>query len=239
MRSSPAAAIAEAARRARARRAAAGRRFRPARARGTARAATPMSGSASPTRRCSAGSRQPGSRPTVVEHLDGGELTVTLWRGVQAERAARRRSHEPRSAPISPIGTRRCSPRPRGDIDGQLRILPAQDREDGRRRCGSRSRRWRRSARASSRSPMAPAARPASAPTRPSRGSSARPTLTAGRASHLRRRDARRDRRRSPATIGMPACATSSRCAAIRPSRARRSRRIRTAMPMPPSWSPA
>ena len=40
--------------------------------------------------------------------------------------------------------------------------------------------------------------------------------------------------------IGMPASATSSRCAAIRRRHGRRaSRRIPTAMPTPPSWSPA
>ena len=92
--------------------------------------------------------------------------------------------------------------------------------------------------RASSRSPMAPAARPASAPTRPSSASSARRRSPA--AAHLTCVEATSAARstRSPANIGMRACATSSRCAAIRPSRARRSRRIRTAMPMPPSWSP-
>ena len=53
----------------------------------------------------------------------------------------------------------------------------------------------------------------------------------AGRASDLRRRDARRDRRGRRATIGTPACATSWRCAAIRrAASARATRRIPAAI---------
>ena len=59
------------------------------------------------------------------------------------------------------------------------------------------------------------------------------------RAPDLRRRHAGTRSTTSRAPIGMPASATSSRCAAIRRRRAARSRRIPTAMPMPPSWSPA
>ena len=59
------------------------------------------------------------------------------------------------------------------------------------RRSGSRCRRSRRSRRASSRSPMAPADRPASAPTRRSSGSRARPHLAA--AAHLTCVEASRD----------------------------------------------
>ena len=96
----------------------------------------------------------------------------------------------PLATALSPAGqaaVRGCRRRHRG----QLRILPAQDREDGGRRSGSRSRRWSRSRRASSRSPTAPAARPASAPTPPSRGSSARPACTP--AAHLTCVEASRD----------------------------------------------
>ena len=81
------------------------------------------------------------------------------------------------ASPCAPV--RRAARRHRG----QLRILPAQDRRRWRRRCGSRSRRWRRCTRASSRSPMAPADRRASGPTPRSRGSCARPTLCP--AAHL------------------------------------------------------
>ena len=61
-----------------------------------------------------------------------------------------------------------------------------------------------------------------------------------GRAPHLRRRDPRRDRRDRARPIGMPASATSSRCAAIRRRHGRQVHApIPAAMPMPPSWSPA
>ena len=59
-----------------------------------------------------------------------------------------------------------------------------------------------------------------------------------GGASDLRRRDPRRDRRASRATIGRRASAISWRCAAIRPAgAAAATRRIPAAMPMPPIWS--
>ncbi len=124
-----------------------------------------------------------------------------------------------------------------GDIGGQLRILPAQDREDGadalgvgedagaapaalrlghlwRRRLDPRAHaRYGRADRARNRADRPPRTSPAS------RRAGARWTM-------------------SPAPIGTRASATSSRCAAIRPSRARRSRRTRTAIATPPSWSP-
>ena len=84
-------------------------------------------------------------------------------RGLAAARAAVRRGR----AATSRSASNSSRPRPRR----------------WKRRCGSRSRRWSRSRRASSRSPMAPAARPASAPTRPWRGSCARPASPA--AAHL------------------------------------------------------
>ena len=49
-----------------------------------------------------------------------------------------------------------------------LRVLPAEDAGDGGEPVGRRSSAWRRCRRLSCRSPTAPAARPASAPTRPS-----------------------------------------------------------------------
>ena len=61
----------------------------------------------------------------------------------------------------------------------------------------------------------------------------------ARRASDLRRRDARAKSTRSRAIIGSSACATSSRCAAIRPSRARITAAPGRLSPMRPSWSPA
>jgi hypothetical protein len=74
--------------------------------------------------------------------------------------------------------------------------------------------------RASSRSPTAPAARPASAPTPPSSASPARPALQA--AAHLTCVEASRSEIDEVArAIGRREFATSSPCAAIRPSRAR------------------
>ena len=122
---------------------------------------------------------------------------------------------------------------------GQLRILPAQDREDGARPCGSRSRLSSRCSRASSRSPTAPAARPASAPTRRSSESSRK--RRSRPAAHLTCVGASRDEvdavardywelgvrhivalRGDPPEAGTPVPAAS--------------RRLRA---MPPSWSPA
>ena len=108
-----------------------------------------------------------------VEHLEGGELTVTLWRGVKRRRpSSSGRPHEPRSTSRR---SRDCTPlfaEARGDIACQLRILPAQDREDGGDAVGVDQDAGAARSRASSRSPTAPAARPASAPTRRSSGSS-------------------------------------------------------------------
>ena len=86
-----------------------------------------------------------GLEPDMIEHLDGGELTVTLWRGVKAALRSngrppdgqRRRTSlrirtcgrcSPRRAATSPSASNSSRPRPRR----------------WRRRCGSRSRRWRR-----------------------------------------------------------------------------------------------
>ena len=90
---------------------------------------------------------------------------------------------------MSPLGTALSQPgsaavRGRGGRHrGQLRILPAEDREDGGDALGEREDAGAARRRASSRSPTAPAARPASAPTPPSRASSARPPIHA--AAHL------------------------------------------------------
>ena len=70
---------------------------------------------------------------------------------------------------------------------------------------------------------------------RPNR--SARPRSTPPRTSPASRRAAARSTT-SPGPIGTPASATSSPCAATRPSRAAASRRTPTAMPMRPNWSP-
>ena len=80
---------------------------------------------------------------------------------------------------------------------------------------GVRRRGLRRSGRASCRSPTAPAARRASAPTPRSRASSARRRSSRRRTSPASRRRAARWTRSRGAT-GMPASATSWRCAAIR-----------------------
>ena len=109
------------------------------------------------------------------------------------------RRHERRSTSSS--ATSRCSPRPAATSPSASNSSRPR-REKMAETCGSRSRRWRRSARASSRSPMAPAARPASAPTPRSSGSSQRDRPHAGRASDLRRREPRRDRRDRPRLLG-------------------------------------
>ena len=89
-----------------------------------------------------------GLRSTQIEHLKGGELTVTLWRGVKSGNPAEEggmnafEQLEPPSAAVR-RGARRHP--------GQLRILPAQERDDGGDARGARSRPWRRSIRASSR----------------------------------------------------------------------------------------
>ena len=104
-----------------------------------------------------------------VQHLKGGELTVTLWRGVKAAvRAAEggMNALRPARAAIS-----RCSPKRAATSRSASNSSRPRPRR-WPRPCGARSRRSRRCSRASSRSPTAPAARPASAPTRPSSGSS-------------------------------------------------------------------
>ncbi len=156
-----------------------------------------------------------------------------MLKAVAHDTLARRQLEEARRA-ARRAAVRGC----RGRHRGQLRILPAEDREDGGDALGERSRRWSRSRPASSRSPTARAARPASAPTRRSRGSRARRACTA--AAHLTCVDASRgeiddDRPRLLGRRRPP-----HRRAARRSARAGQapSRRTRTAMPMPPSWSP-
>ena len=107
------------------------------------------------------------------------------------------------------------------------------------RRCGRRSRGSRRSRRPSCRSPTAPAARPASAPTRRSSASSPRRRSRPRRISPASTPPAPRSMRWS-APMWRPASATSWRCAAIRPAAsASATRRTPTATATPPIWSPA
>ena len=103
--------------------------FAAARPRGAARPATRTSGSASTTRSMAGWFAAAGLTVDHVEHLEGGELTVTLWRGVKAAAARSGGRHERASRCLDqhpPLFAEA-----RGDIAGQLRILPAQDRDDG------------------------------------------------------------------------------------------------------------
>ena len=120
----------------------------------------------------------------------------------------------------------------------QLRILPAQDGEDGRDPVG-----------------VGPDARAAAAALRvrhlrrgrldprahaPDGRADPQGNLAdAGGAPHLRRPPAATRSTRSPATIGTSASATSSRFAAIRPKPARNTSRTRKAIATRPSWSKA
>ena len=108
-----------------------------------------------------------------VEHLEGGELTVTVWRGAKAGPAPNGGPHEPRSNRLM---------NPRTIVRGGSRRYRTSASNSSRRRrrrwprpFGSRSRPSSRFIRASSPSPTARAARPASGPTRPSSASSRKP----------------------------------------------------------------
>ena len=222
---------------ARARRAAADRRFRAARARGIAQPRRPCparlrrrgdaqisgggrasrAGSSSISKAASSPSRiWVGERPET--RTEGGRMSPGIARHRRGAQAACSRTPPATSRSAS------NSSRPR--------------RRRWRRRCGSRCRRSRRSARASSRSPTAPAARPASAPTPRSRGSPRETALNA--AAHLTCVEASRGEIDEVARAYWEAGVRH--IVALRgdpPEPGKRVRsRIPTAMPMPPSWSP-
>ena len=164
----------------------------------------------------------------------GGELTVTLWRGVKAADAAAEggmNALRVRSATIAAVrrGARRHP--------GQLRVLPAQDREDGRDAVGVDQ----------TLEPLQP--RFVSVTYGAGGSTRERTHATVERilketaltpAAHLTCVGASRDEIDAVARdYWEPASATSSRCAAIRPSRARNYRAAsRRLSPMPPNWSP-
>ena len=117
--------------------------FAAARARGAARQRRPYPAR---LRRRGDGRLVRGRRASTidhVEHLEGGELTVTLWRGVKAgARSASGGRHEPPSR-ASPR-TSRCSPRRAATSRSASNSSRPRPRR-WKRRCGSRSRRSRRS----------------------------------------------------------------------------------------------
>jgi hypothetical protein len=145
-----------------------------------------------------------------VEHLEGGELTVTLVARRKAVRRAEAegRMNRHRLEQLKPsraavrAGARRHS--------GQLRILPAQNRDDGRDlvavdpdACAARpavrlGHLWRRR--------LDPRAHP-----RDRRADPRRDRFDAGGAPHLRRRKPRRESTPSPAITGKWAFGTWSR----------------------------
>ena len=173
----------------------------------------------------------------------GGELTVTLWlaRAPRAACAAAEGGMNSRFEPMKRDARHRAAVRGScaGDIAGQLRILPAEDREDGGDLVGVDPDARAAAARASSRSPTAPAARPASAPTRPSSGSSRETALAA--AAHLTCVEASRDEIDAIARDYWDARRAPHRRAARRSAGAGRAVRAasRRLCAMPPSWSRA
>ena len=104
----------------------------------------------------------------------------------------------------------RPSRRQHKPIEVSFEFFPPKIGGNGERRCGRRSSASRRCGRNSSPSPMAPAARPASALTRPSRASCARPRSSRPRISLASARRATKWTR-SRAAIGRRACAISWR----------------------------
>ena len=165
----PGAAVAEAARVMRAGRAAADRRFRAARAGIPARRFRPSPARLFRPRSAGLVRRRRPEAGRQRDHRAAGTG------GRQAHRQALAAPHGQRSAGRGRMSLQRpASPTTRADL-GVVRILAAQDGGGGRQRCGTRSAGWSRCSPPSSPSPMARAARRASAPTPPSSASSRRP----------------------------------------------------------------
>ena len=154
-----------------------------------------------------------------VEHLKGGELTVTLWRGVEDRRCCASGGRHERLRAAS-TATSRCSPK---------RAATSRSASNSSR---PRPTRWRETLWALDPDPRAaPAAlrlghlwRGRLDPRAHPRDGRADPQgnrADAGRAPDLRRRDARGSRRDRARLLGRSAFATSSRCAATRRSPAR------------------
>ena len=146
-----------------------------------------------------------------------GKIAVSLWLGARSAHPDRRQS--------------RARWRD-GDADARfVRVLSAEDRGDGEESLGGGRSGLRRCIAEFRLGDLRRRRLDARAHPRDGAAHPQRDRADAGRASDLRRGDQDRDRRGDPTPIGTAACATSWRCAAIRPAAsATNTRRIRAAI---------